>query len=88
LTTSIATSGGEDRLAAAPGAIVQAGQAALKGPLDPLADVLLGQADQAGHGDDGCPLGDFEDGPASPGQSQGGRGAAKRLQELIVFLWG
>jgi hypothetical protein len=88
LTTYIATSGGKDRLAAAPGAIVQAGQAAPEEPLDPLADVLLGQADETGHGDDGGPLGDFEDGPASPGQSQGGRGTPQKLQELIVFLWG
>jgi hypothetical protein len=88
LTTYIATSGGKGRLAAAPGAIVQAGQAALEEPLDPLADMLLGQADQPGHGDQGCALGDFEDGPASPRQSQGGRRAAQGLQELIVFFQG
>jgi hypothetical protein len=51
LTTYIATSGGKDRLAAAPGAIVQVGDAALEEALDPLADMLLGQADQPGHGD-------------------------------------
>jgi hypothetical protein len=88
LTTYIATSGGKDRLAAAPGTIVQAGDAALEEPLDPLADMLLGQSDQASHGDQGGALGDFEDGPASPSQSQGGRGAAEGLQELIVFLRG
>jgi hypothetical protein len=65
---------------------VQAGEAAVEEPLDPLADMLLGQADQAGHGDQGGALGDFEDGPASPGQAQGGRRGAKILQELIVFL--
>ena len=70
------------------GQVAQAGQAALEEPLDPLADMLLGQADQAGHGDQGGPLGDFEDGPASPGQAQRGRGTTKGLQELIVFLRG
>ena len=88
LTTSIATSGGKDRLAAASGTIVQAVEAALQEPLDPLADVLLGQVDPAGYGDRGRSLGDCEDGPASPGQAQGGRRAAKVLQELIVFLRG
>jgi hypothetical protein len=88
LTTSIATSGGKDRLAAAAGAILQAGEAALEEPLDPLADMLLGQADEAGHGDQGGALGDLEDGPASPGQAEGGRGTAEGLQELIVFLRG
>src|SRR5262249_20624845 len=72
LTTSIATSGGNDRLAAAPGAILQAGQAAVEEPLDPLADMLLGQADQVSHDDQGSALGDFADGPASPGQAQRG----------------
>jgi hypothetical protein len=86
LTTYIATSGGKDRLAAAPGAIVQAGEAALEEPLDPLADMLLGQADQTGDGDQGGPLGDFEDGPAPPGQPQGGRRATEVFQELIVFF--
>jgi hypothetical protein len=86
LTTYIATSGGKDRLAAAPGAIGEAGDAAVEEPLDPLADMLLGQADQASHGDQGGALGDFEDGPASPGQAQGGRRAAEGLQELIVLL--
>jgi hypothetical protein len=88
LTTYIATSGGKDRLAAAPGAIVQAGEATLEKPLDPLADMLLSQADQPSHGDQGGALSDFEDGPASPGQSQAGRGAAEVFQELIVLLWG
>ena len=55
LTTYIATSGGKDRLAAASGAIVQAVEATLEEPLDPLADMLLGQADQPGHGDQGEP---------------------------------
>jgi hypothetical protein len=88
LTTYIATSGGKDRLAAAPGAIVEAGDAAVEEPLDPLADMLLGQADQAGHPDQRGALGDLEDGPASAGQSQGGRGAAEGPQELIVLLRG
>jgi hypothetical protein len=88
LTTYIATSGGKDRLAAAAGAIVQAGDAALEEAPDPLADMLLGQADQPGYGDQGSPLGDFEDGPASPGPAQRGRGAAKVFQELIVLLRG
>jgi hypothetical protein len=88
LTTYIATSGGKDRLAAAAGAIVQAGEAIPEEPLDPLADMLLGQADQPSHGDQGGALGDFEDGPTSPGQAHGGRGAAKIFQELIVLLRG
>src|SRR3954469_15008737 len=70
LTTYIATSGGKDRLAAAAGAIVQAGEAIVEEPLDPLADMLLGQADQPGHGDQGGAFGDLEDGPTSPGQSK------------------
>jgi hypothetical protein len=82
----MATSGGKDRLAAAPGAIVQAGQAALEEPLDPLADMLLGQADEAGHGDQGGALGDLEDGPAAACQAQRGRRAAQVFQELIVFF--
>jgi hypothetical protein len=86
LTTYIATSGGKDRLAAAPGAIVQAGEAIVEEPLDPLADMLLGQADEAGHGDQGGALGDFEDGPAAAGQAQGGRRTAQVSQELIVFF--
>jgi hypothetical protein len=86
LTTYIATSGGKDRLAAATGAIVQAGEAIVEEALDPLADMLLGQADQSGHGDQGGTLGDFEDGPAAPSQSQGSRGAAEGFQELIVLL--
>jgi hypothetical protein len=86
LTTYIATSGGKDRLAAAPGAIVQAGQAALEEPLDPPADMLLGQADEVGHGDQGGALSDFEDGPAAAGQAQRGRRAAQVSQELIVFF--
>ena len=88
LTTYNATSGGKDRLAAAPRAIVQAGDAALEEPLDPLAHVLLGQADQAGHLDQRGALGDLEDRPTTPGQSQRGRGAAERLQELVVLLRG
>jgi hypothetical protein len=72
LTTYIATAGGKDRLAAAAGAIVQAGEAIEEEPLDPLADMLLGQTDQAGDGDQGCALSDLEDGPAPPGQSQRG----------------
>src|SRR6516165_4947638 len=88
LTTYIATSGGKDRLAAAPGAIGEAGDAAVEEPLDPLADVLLGQADQAGHLDQRGALGDLEDRPTTPGQSQRGRGAAERLQELVVLLRG
>jgi hypothetical protein len=86
LTTYIATSGGKDRLAAAAGAIVQAGEAIVEEPLDPLADMFLSQADEAGHGDEGVALGDFEDGPAAAGQSQGGRRAAQVSQELIVFF--
>jgi hypothetical protein len=86
LTTYIATAGGKDRLAAAAGAIVQAGEATAEEALDPLADVLLGQADRPGHGDQGGALGDLEDGPASAGQSQGGRRAAEVFQEPIVFL--
>jgi hypothetical protein len=82
----MATSGGKDRLAAAPGAIVQAGQTALEEPLDPLADMLLGEANEAGHGDQGGALGDFEDGPAAAGQAQRGRRAAQVSQELIVFF--
>jgi hypothetical protein len=88
LTTYIATSGGKDRLAAAAGAILEAGDAAVEEPLDPLADMLLGQADQAGHLDQRGALGDLEDGPTPPRQSQRGRGAAERLQELIVLLRG
>src|SRR5262249_61078555 len=49
LTTYIATSGGKDRLAAAPGAIGEAGGAAVEEPLGPLADSLLGPPDQASH---------------------------------------
>jgi hypothetical protein len=86
LTTYIATSGGKDRLATAAGAIVQAGEAIVEEPPDPLADMLLGQADQAGHDDQRGALGDLEDRPTSPGQSQGGRGAAKVFQELIALL--
>jgi hypothetical protein len=86
LTTYIATSGGKDRLAAAAGAIAQAGEAIVEKPMDPLADMLLGQADQPGHGDQGGSLGDFEDGPAPPGQAQGGRRGAEVFQELIVFF--
>jgi hypothetical protein len=86
LTTYIATSGGKDRLAAAAGVIVQAGEAIVEEPLDPLADMLLGQADQACDDDQGCALSDFEDGPTSPVQSHGGRGAAEVFQELIVLL--
>jgi hypothetical protein len=86
LTTYIATSGGKDRLAAAAGAIVQAGEAIVEEPLDPLADMLLGQADQAGHDDQGGALSDLEDGPTSPSQSQRGRGTAEVFQELIVLL--
>jgi hypothetical protein len=43
-------------------------------PLDPLADVLLGQADQAGDLDQRGALGDLEDGAAPPGPSQGVEG--------------
>src|SRR5262249_59813800 len=86
LTTYIATSGGKDRLTAAPGTIVQASQAAVEESLDPFADMLLGQPDQSSHGDQGGPLGDFEDGPAAPGQAQGGRGAAKARHEAFVFV--
>src|SRR5215470_12266736 len=82
LTTYSATSGGKGRLAAAPGAIVQAGEATVEEALHPLADMLLGQADQSG------PLGDFEDGPAPPGQAQGGRGAAEGPEELLMFSRG
>src|SRR3982750_990096 len=77
LTTYIATSGGKDRLAAATGTIVQAGDAAPEEPPDPLAHMLLGQADQPSHLDQRGPLGDLEDRPASPGQAQRGRGAAE-----------
>jgi hypothetical protein len=65
---------------------MQAGEAIVEEPLDPLADMLLGQADQAGDGDQGGALSDLEDGPTSPGQPQGGRGAAEVLQELIMLL--
>jgi hypothetical protein len=34
---------------------MQAGEAIVEEPLDPLADMLLGQADQAGDGDQGVP---------------------------------
>jgi hypothetical protein len=88
LTTYIATSGGKDRLAAAPGAILEAGDAAVKEPLDPLAHVLLSQADQTGHLDQRGALGDLEDGSIAPSRSQRGRGAAERLQELIMLLRG
>jgi hypothetical protein len=86
LTTYSATSGGKDRLAAAAGAIVQAGEAIVEEPPDPLADMLLGQADQPSHSDQGDTLGDFEDGPAAAGQAQGGRRTAQVFQELIVFF--
>src|SRR5262249_49568208 len=76
VTTSIATAGGKDRLATTPRAVVPAGAATPEAPLDPLADRLLGPADPPGHGDQGGALGDFEDGPAAPGQAQGGRRVA------------
>jgi hypothetical protein len=88
LTTYSATSGGKDRLAAAAGAILKAGDAAVEEPLDPLADMLLGQADRPGDLDQRGALGDLEDRPTPPGQPQRGRGAAERLQELIVLLGG
>jgi hypothetical protein len=88
LTTYIATSGGKDRLAAAPGAIVQSGEAIIEESLDPLTDVLLGQTDQSGDGDQGCALGDLEDGATSSGQPQRGRWAAEVFPELIELLRG
>src|SRR5262245_19826091 len=71
LTTYIATAGGTARPSAGPRAGMPGGAAAVEQVLDPLADMLLAQADRPGHGDPGSPLGDFQDGPAAPGQSQG-----------------
>src|SRR5829696_2778557 len=78
-TACIATSGGKDRLAAAAGSVVQAVETVLQEPLDPLADVPLGQAGQPGDLDQREPVGDTQDRPASPGQAQGGSRAAETL---------
>src|SRR4051812_30117392 len=86
LTACSATEGGKDGLAPAPGSVVQARQAVGKEPLDPLADVLLGQTDLSRGARQAHPIGDRKDRPASPCQAQrGGRATEPVLQELPLL---
>src|SRR3954464_3720236 len=81
-TTWIATSGGKDRLSAAPGTIAQPLQAILQEALDPLPHVLLRQVDQTGDVGQWQALGDLEDGAAPSSQAQRGRRGAEVLLQL------
>ena len=77
-TTWIATSGGNDRLAAASGTIVPPVEPTLQEPLDPLAHVLFGQVHPPGDLDQRQSVGDPQDRATAPSQAQRGGGAARR----------
>src|SRR5262245_43772027 len=86
LTVCSATAGGEGGLAPAAGSILQAVEALGREALDPLAEVLLGQAGLACGADEGQAVSDGQDRPAAAGQSQWRRCAPESiLQDLALF---
>src|SRR5512144_229668 len=88
LTACRATEGGKGGLPPASRPIVQALQASGEEALDPLADMLLSQADASRGPDQGSPVGDGQDRLAATGQSQGGGCAAEPVFEETTLLGG
>src|SRR5262245_49030357 len=88
LTACTATAGGKGGLTSAAGSVLQALEALGQEPLDPLADVLLGQADLACGPNEGQAVGDGQDRPAAAGQTQRRCGAPEPVLQVMTLFGG